>query len=68
MSCSAVISGIEGSPRAMSSVFGLKVKPSTATVLPRSTPANAADTFRAVARLRVSLTISTAWRIHIGTS
>jgi hypothetical protein len=49
MSCSAVISGIEGSPRAMSSVFGLKVKPSTATVLPRSTPANAADTFRAMA-------------------
>ncbi|MNE60534.1 hypothetical protein D3C80_1556830 [compost metagenome] len=41
----------------MSSVFGLKVRPSRATVLPfRSVPPKAATTRSAMAFLRVSLT------------
>src|SRR5215510_6079984 len=67
MSWRAVISGIDGASRT-SSVLGLKVRPKTATVLPRSTPANEIETFRAMARLRVSLTLSTASRMRIGTS
>src|SRR4030081_2509423 len=67
MSCSAVISGIEGASR-MSAVLGLKVRPSTATVLPRSTPAKAEETLRAIARFLISLTVSTASRMRSGTS
>ena len=66
ISWSAVISGIDGASR-ISSVFGLKVRPKTATALPRRTPAKADDTFRAIARFRVSLTASAASRIRIGT-
>ncbi len=40
----------------MSSVLGLKVRPSTPMVLPRTSPPTAAMTLRAIARLRVSLT------------
>jgi hypothetical protein len=39
MSCRAVISGSEGASR-ISSVLGLNVRPSTATVFPRSAPQN----------------------------
>ena len=53
----AVTSGIDGASR-MSSVSGLKVRPSTAMVLPRSEPPSAWLTFRAIARLRFSLTAS----------
>src|ERR1700730_13448940 len=49
-------------------VLGLKVRPKTATVLPRNTPAKLEDTLRAMARLRVSLTVSTASRIRMGRS
>ena len=62
-----MISGIDGSSR-ISSVFGLKVRPKMATVLPRRTPAKTDDTFRAIARLRASLTVSAASRMRIGTS
>ena len=40
----------------MSSVLGLKVRPSTAMVAPRTLPPQAAMTLRAMARLRWSLT------------
>ena len=46
----------------MSSVLGLKVRPKTATVFPRSEPPHAATTLSAIARLRASLipiTVST---------
>src|ERR1700755_493763 len=55
MSCKAVISGSDGASR-MSSVFGLKVRPSSDTVLPRTSPLSAAETLRDIARLRASLT------------
>ena len=55
MSSSPVTSGIDGASR-MSSVSGLKVRPSTATVLPRRLPPAALATLRAIARLRLSLT------------
>ena len=55
MSSSAVISGIDGASR-MSSVLGLKVRPSTAMVLPRRLPPSAADDLARHARLRLSLT------------
>ena len=48
---SAVMIEIAGESR-MSSVFGLKVRPSTAIVLPRTDPPQAAKTLRAIARLR----------------
>jgi hypothetical protein len=51
MSCKAVTRGIEGASR-ISSVLGLNVSPSTAIILPRSEPPEAAATFRARARLR----------------
>src|SRR6185437_6006852 len=44
----------------ISSVFGLKASPSTATVLPRNSPPSAAETLRAMARFRASLTATTA--------
>ena len=50
-SCSAVMIEIAGESR-MSSVFGLKVRPSTAIVLLRTEPPQAASTLRAMARLR----------------
>ena len=50
----------------MSSVFGLKVSPSTAMVLPRSEPPSAAETLRAIARLRVSLTAATVSTMRSG--
>src|SRR5260370_4768811 len=56
MSRRAVSSGIDGASRT-SSVFGLKVRPKTATVLPRSTPANEIETFRAMAR-KVSISFA----------
>jgi hypothetical protein len=46
----------------MSSLLGLKVKPSTATVLPRGEPPHATTTLAAIARLRASfssITVST---------
>src|ERR1700716_3316984 len=67
MSSSPVTSGIEGASR-MSSVSGLKVRPSTATVLPRKLPPAALETLRAIARLRLSLTPSTASTIRNCTS
>src|SRR4051812_26718811 len=66
-SSSPVTSGIEGASR-MSSVSGLKVRPSTAKVLPRRLPPAAWATLRAIARLRLSLTASTASMIRSGTS
>ena len=59
-------SGIEGASR-MSSVFGLKVRPSTAMVLPRMS-AQRAMTLRAMARLRFSLTATTVSTMRIGMS
>ncbi len=50
----------------MSSVFGLKVSPSTAIVLPRTEPPAAATTFFAIARLRVSLTAATVSTMRTG--
>ena len=47
----------------MSSVLGSKVRPNTATVLPRSIPETMAETFRAMARFLVSLTAATASRM-----
>jgi uncharacterized protein YjbI with pentapeptide repeats len=44
----------------ISSLIGLNVRPSTAMVLPLSDPPNAADTFRAMARLRISFATITA--------
>src|SRR3954454_15732662 len=55
----------EGASR-MSSVFGLKVSPSTAIVLPRTWPPHAAITLRAIARLRWSLTAATVSTSRIG--
>jgi hypothetical protein len=52
----------------MSSVLGLKVRPSTATVLPRSAPENMVDTFRAIARFRMSFTAATASMMRKETS
>src|SRR5450756_1345129 len=49
MSNRPVTSGIDGASR-MSSVSGLKVRPSTAMVLPRSSPPSALATLRAMAR------------------
>ena len=43
----------------MSSVLGLNVSPSTATVLPRKPPANIAATLRAIERFLTSLTAAT---------
>src|SRR4028119_2395522 len=57
-SCRAVITSMEGASR-MSSVLGLKVSPSTATVLPRTEPPQAATTLRPMARLR--------WLLHAAT-
>ena len=48
ISSNPVTSGIDGASR-MSSVSGLKVRPSTATVLPRRLPPTAPDTLRAIA-------------------
>jgi hypothetical protein len=67
MSWSAVISGIEGASR-ISSVLGLKVRPNTAMVLPRSEVPSAAWTLRAIARLRVSFTAATVSTIRCGAS
>ena len=67
MSSSPVTSGIDGASR-MSSVSGLKVRPSTAMVLPRRPPPAAPATLRAIARLRLSLTVSTASTIRKCTS
>ena len=53
---------------ARSSVFGLKLSPSTATDLPRSLPENIALTLRAIARFLLSLTAATASRIRNWTS
>ena len=50
----------------MSSVLGLKVSPSTATVLPRTEPPAAAITFLAIARLRWSFTAATVSTILTG--
>ncbi|VUD75111.1 hypothetical protein MET9862_05753 [Methylobacterium symbioticum] len=50
----------------MSSVLGLKVRPRSATVLPRTPPPQAAITLRAIARLRLSLTAATVSTIRIG--
>ncbi len=52
----------------MSSVFGLKVRPSTATVLPRTEPPQAAITLRPMARLRWLLTAATVSTMRIGAS
>ena len=52
----------------ISSVLGLKVRPRTLTVLPRSVPPNTDATLRAIARLRFSLTASTASTMRIGAS
>ena len=49
ISCKAAINESEGASR-ISSVFGLNVSPSTATVLPRRAPEKMADTFWAIAR------------------
>ena len=56
---------IEGASR-MSSVLGLKVRPSTAMVLPRTLPPQAAMTLRAMARLRWSLTETTVSTMRQG--
>ena len=50
----------------ISSVFGLKVRPSTAIVLPATEPPHAAITFSAIRVLRASLTSTTASTIRIG--
>jgi len=60
------MSGIEGESR-MSSVFGLKDRPSTATVLPRIESSSAVTTLRAMARLRWSLTAATVSTMRSGT-
>src|SRR6185437_5368096 len=49
----------------MSSVFGLKVRPRTATVLP-ITPPKARSIFSAIATLRASLTATTASTRRVG--
>src|SRR5262249_26125773 len=51
----------------MSSVFGLNVRPSTATVLPCSEPLQAATTLATIARLRASFTAITVVTILVGT-
>ena len=61
------ITAIAGESR-MSSVFGLKVRPKTATVLPRASPPIAWTTLRPIARLRLSLTATTASTIRCGAS
>ena len=50
----------------MSSVFGLKVSPSSATVLPRASPPSAWITLRPIARLRASFTFTTASTMRSG--
>ena len=68
MSCSAVISGIDGASR-MSSVFGLKVRPSTRDGLAaQARRRSAAITLRAMARLRLSLTAATVSTMRSGAS
>ena len=54
----------------ISSVLGLKVRPSSATFLPRapSCPPMASRTLRPMARLRLSLTLTTASTIRVGLS
>ena len=59
------MSASEGASR-MSSVLGLKVRPSTAMVLPRRLPPSAAATLRAMARLRTSLTATTVSTMRSG--
>ncbi len=58
---------IEGASR-MSSVLGLKVRPSIAIVLPRTEPPQAAMTFRPIARLRWLLTAATVSTRRMGAS
>ncbi len=55
----------EGASR-MSSVLGLKARPSKATVLPRGSSPSALITLRPIARLRASLTLTTASTIRSG--
>ena len=50
----------------MSSVLGLKVRPSRATVLPRASPPSAWMTLRPIARLRASFTLTTDSTIRSG--
>ena len=50
----------------MSSVFGLKVSPSTATVLPVTEPPQAATILSAIASLRASLSAITVSTIRTG--
>ena len=50
----------------MSSVFGLKVRPSTANVFPATLPPQALTIFSAILRLRVSFTATTCSTIEIG--
>ena len=50
----------------MSSVFGLKVSPNSAMVLPRTEPPHAVMTLRAIARLRCSLTAVTVSTMRSG--
>ena len=65
MSFNAMMSGIDGASR-RSSVLGLKVRPSTAIVLPRRLPPRAAATLRAIARLRASFTAATVSTMRSG--
>src|SRR3546814_5402387 len=58
---------IDGASR-MSSVLGLNVRPSTATVLPRALPPIALMTLRPIARLRLSFTATVASTIRTGES
>ena len=57
----------EGASR-MSSVFGLKVSPRIAMVLPRTLPSQAWMILRAMARLRWSFTAATVSTMRIGAS
>ena len=52
----------------MSSVLGLKARPSSAIVLPRTEPPQAAITFFAMPRLRCSLTAATVSTMRNGDS
>ena len=61
--CSAGMISRLGAAR-MSSVFGLKVKPSTARVLPRTEPPQVSITRRAMLFLRSSLTATTVSTIR----
>ena len=58
-SCNPCTIAIDGLSR-MSSVFGLKVRPRSATVLPCASPPIALMILRAIERLRCSLTCTTA--------